>query len=110
MIYVSPFVRTEETAKIIADILKLDQSKIVTDDRLHEIYAGTFDGKTDTEYQRYFSNSLEKFTKNFPGGENYTQVKNRMTEFIYDINAKNKDKTIGIIWEKLAIVLTVLVV
>jgi len=97
VIYVSPFIRTQETAKIVADILNISADKIITDDRLHEVYAGELDGKTDTEYQNYFKTRLEKFTKNMPGGENYLQIRNRMTEFVYDTNIKNKDKNILII-------------
>jgi isoleucyl-tRNA synthetase len=97
LIYVSPFIRTQETAKIISEVLNISADKVITDDRLHEINAGEYDGKTETEYQMYFKNGLEKFVKNFPGGENYTQVKKRMMEFIYDINSKNKNKNILII-------------
>jgi isoleucyl-tRNA synthetase len=97
LIYVSPFARTQESAKIIAETLNIDLAHIITDARLHEINAGELDGKTETEYQRYFGIDLKKFTKNLPGGENYTQVKNRMMEFIYDINSKNSNKNILIV-------------
>ncbi len=97
LIYVSPFVRTQETAKIVAEILGLKPNQVITEDRLHEIYTGQLDGVSEIEYQRYFSNNLEKFTKNFPGGENYTQVKNRMMNFLYDVNTKQIGKNILII-------------
>ena len=94
LIFVSPFVRTQETAKIIAGILNLAPEKIIIDDRLHEVYTGELDGKSDAEYQRFFESRLAKFDKKPVGGENYTEVKNRMTEFIYDIDAKNKVRLI----------------
>jgi len=97
LIYVSPFVRTQETAKIIAEVLQFDNSKIITDDRLHEVYGGELDGKSDAEYQRFFESRMEKFNKTPTGGENYTQIKNRMTEFVYDINSKNEGKNILIV-------------
>jgi isoleucyl-tRNA synthetase len=97
LIYVSPFVRTQETAKIIAEILNIHPDKVITDDRIHEVYGGELDGKTDAEYQRFFGSRLEKFDKTPVGGENYTQIKNRMTEFVYDANSKNKGKNILII-------------
>src|SRR3989339_1523181 len=97
LIFVSPFVRTQETAKIIAGILNLAPEKIIIDDRLHEVYTGELDGKSDAEYQRFFESRLAKFDKKPVGGENYTEVKNRMTEFIYDIDAKNKGKNILIV-------------
>lgn len=97
LIYVSPFIRTQETAKIIADILKIEPKNIITDDRIHEVYAGTLDGRSDADYQRFFESRMEKFEKTPPGGENYRQIKNRMMEFVYDIDAKNKGKNILII-------------
>ena len=97
LIYVSPFVRTQETAKIISGILNLDQSQVITDDRIHEVYGGELDGKPDAEYQRLFESAIEKFDKAPKGGENYTEIKNRMTEFVYDIDVKNKGKNILIV-------------
>ncbi len=97
LIYVSPFVRTQETAKIIADKLNLDPKNIITDDRIHEVYGGELDGKSDAEYQRQFESAIEKFDKAPVGGENYTQIKNRMTEFVYDINKKHEGKNILIV-------------
>ena len=40
---------------------------------------------------------MDKFSKTPKGGENYTDIKNRMTEFVYEINAKNKGKNILIV-------------
>jgi isoleucyl-tRNA synthetase len=97
LIYVSPFIRTQETAKIIAEHLKLKPEQIITDDRLHEVYTGILDGKSDAEYQRFFESSLEKFDKKPEGGENYTEIKNRMTACLYDINAQNQNKNILIV-------------
>ena len=97
LIYVSPFIRTQETAKIIAEVLKIDSANVITDDRIHEVYGGELDGKTDAEYQRFFESRMDKFSKTPKGGENYTDIKNRMTEFIYEINAKNKGKNILIV-------------
>ncbi len=97
LIYVSPFVRTQETAKIISDILNISQDKIITDDRIHEVYGGELDLHPDAEYQRMFESALEKFDKAPVGGENYAQIKNRMTEFIYDINTKHEGRNILIV-------------
>lgn len=97
LIYVSPFIRTQETAKIISTALNIDSDKVITDDRLHEVYTGELDGKSDAEYQKFFESRMEKFDKTPKGGENYMQVKDRMTEFLYDINSKNKGKNILIV-------------
>ena len=97
LIYVSPFPRTTETAKIIAEKIGLSADKIIVDDRLHEIYTGVLDGKSDAEYQTYFGSREEKFHKKPEGGENHQDVKNRLTECLYDINAKNSGKNILIV-------------
>jgi isoleucyl-tRNA synthetase len=97
LIYVSPFIRTQETAEIIANILKLKPEQVITDDRLHEVYTGVMDGKTDAEYQQFFESRMEKFDKKPEGGETYTEIKNRMTSCLYDIETKNKNKNILII-------------
>lgn len=97
IIYCSPFMRTKETAELIADTIGYDKSKIIFDERLHEIFVGEMDGKPDAEYQAFFSGRAEKFTKTPKGGENYTTVKNRMTEFLYDIDMKHAGKNIVIV-------------
>ena len=97
MIYCSPFMRTRETAEIIAEKIGYPLDKIIYDERLHELYGGILDGKPDSEYQAFFGSRFEKFWKTPEGRENYTMVKNRMTEFLYDINAKNEGKHILIV-------------
>ena len=97
VIYASPFVRTQESAKIIAEILKIDQAKIITDDRIHEVNGGELDGHSDAEYQKLFESAIDKFDISPKGGENYTDIKNRMTAFVYDINSRYKGKNILIV-------------
>jgi len=97
LIFSSPFMRSKETAEIIAESLNYPKEKIIIDDRLHEVLGGVYDGKTDGEYQAYFKTREEKFTKTPEGGENYTDIKNRMTEFLYDINSKYEGKKILIV-------------
>jgi len=97
LIYCSPFMRTKETAEIIAEKIGYPKEKIIYDVRLHEIFVGVLDGKPDAEYQAFFGSRFEKFLKTPEGGENYTMVKNRMTEFLYEVNAKHEGKHILII-------------
>ena len=97
IIYCSPFLRTKETAEIIADSIGYSKDKIVYDNRLHEIFVGILDGKPDMEYQNFFHDREEKFWKTPEGGENYTNVKNRMTEFLYEIDKNNQGKNILIV-------------
>jgi isoleucyl-tRNA synthetase len=97
IIYSSPFMRTKETAEIIAENIGYSKDKIVYDNRLHEVSVGVLDGKPDAEYQAFFESREAKFSKTPKGGENYTMVKNRMTEFLYDRDAENEGKNILII-------------
>ncbi len=96
-IYCSPFMRTKETAEIIAEQINYSKDKIVYDERLHEIFVGEMDGKPDAEYQAFFESRAAKFTKTPKGGENYMIVKNRMTDFLYDIDKKHEGKNILIV-------------
>ena len=97
VIYCSPFLRTKETAEIIAENIGYPKNKIIYDERLHEIFQGEFDGKTDAEYQAFFKNREEKFSKRPEGGENYVDVIKRMTSFLYDIDSKNDGKNILVV-------------
>lgn len=94
IIYASPLKRTQQTAKIIA---KAIGAKIITDKRLTEINGGVFNGRPIGEYLRFFQNKAEHFTKTPPGGENYSEIKKRVMEFILEINAKYPNKTILIV-------------
>ena len=93
-IFVSPYFRTRETAKIVA---KLTKAKIIVDKRLSELNCGIFNWQHIKEYRKFFSNPLEQFTKTPPGGENSTDVKKRIFEAILEINSKYKNKNILIV-------------
>ena len=97
MIVSSPFVRAKETAEIIARKLGIEYVDIVYDGRIGELKAGTFDGKSVSEYTDYFSSYEERFTKNTPEGENYADIKKRTADFIYDIENHYSGKNILIV-------------
>ncbi len=96
LIFASDFARTRETAEIVAERLGLGRKKIIFDKRLREVNIGIFEGKDVEEYRR-FASTKEKFSKTPVGGENLTELKNRITEFIYEIDAKYKNKNILIV-------------
>ena len=95
MIFSSDFVRTRETAEIA--VKQLGIRKIFYDKRLREVDAGILNNRPTREYGKYFSSNEEKFIKPAPKGENLTDLKNRMSEFIYDIEEKYSGKNILII-------------
>lgn len=96
MIFSSDFARAHETAEIAANILGYD-AKIIIDKRLREIDCGIFDNKSINDYHAYFASLEEKFDRVAPKGESLTDVKKRMTEFVYDIDARYKGKNILIV-------------
>ncbi|MBI5306281.1 class I tRNA ligase family protein [Candidatus Wolfebacteria bacterium] len=97
LIFVSDFLRAKETAEIVAEQIGLEQAKIIYDKRLWEINTGIFDGQNSNQYSNYFSSLEEKFYKTPENGENLTEFKNRITEFLYEIENKYSDKNILII-------------
>jgi len=97
LIVSSPFLRTRETAELIAREIEYPKEKIVYDNRLAEINTGVFSGGPITEYHAYFSDWKEKFTKSPPGGENLIDLKKRVGNAISDLENKENGKRILII-------------
>ncbi len=96
LIFVSPFLRTKETAEIISKALHIDRSKIIVDDRIHEINVGDWNGKSFDEFVKHFK-VANRFAERAIGGENYSDVKKRVGAFIYDIENKYQGKNILIV-------------
>ncbi len=95
-VFVSPLIRTQETASIIKEELSLNDSQIITDDRIKEVQTG-FNGKSSDEYKSFFKTQEEKFYKKHGEGETLSDIKRRMGDFIYDIDSKYQNKNILII-------------
>jgi len=96
-IYCSPFIRTKETAKLIAKEIDFDENKIVFDDRIVEFNFGDFDSRPYEEYLEYDKSNVHNFTDKLPNGESYQDSKNRVGDFIYDIDSKHKEKNILVV-------------
>ena len=96
-IFTSPFLRTKETAGVIAKILEVEEKNILSDPRLGEINSGSFAEGNPRKYHEYFKNQFEKFSKAPPGGESLTDVKKRMFASIVEIEERYKNKNILII-------------
>lgn len=103
IIFASDFMRTKETAKLLAETLNIDEDKIIYDKRLREIDTGDFAGKPNGEYHKYFTSIEEKFVKKAPNGESLTDLKERVMEFVYEIEEKYKDKKIVIVTHEYAV-------
>ena len=95
LIISSDVLRTQETAKIVAEVLGI--KKIITDSRIREINVGEFMGQKIDKYRRYFSYQAEKFTKRPPGGENLRDLRKRLVDFMLDTEKKYSGKNILLI-------------
>jgi len=96
-IFYSDFLRTKETAFLIAENIGLSVDNLTADKRLREVDASFFDEKKIQDYRSYFSEKEEEFYKNSPNGENLNDLKKRIGDFIYEIDKKFRDKNILIV-------------
>jgi len=97
LIFSSDFVRAKETAEIVATELGVSKDNIIFDKRLREVDAGEFHLRPIKEYRDYFSSQEEKFYKKTPGGEDLTEMKNRLMDFLYETENNYQNKNILII-------------
>ncbi len=97
LIFVSPFVRTKETAEIVRETLGVSSESVIVDERLRELNFGEFEGKSIDEYQKVYPNTPDLFDKHPSGGENEQDVKKRVGDFLYEIENKYSGKTILIV-------------
>lgn len=98
-IYVSPLLRTMQTAEILAEKLGIAKENVIEDERLHELNFGEFSGKGK-------ENVLEKFREwkkangyksPAPGGESYFEAKNRLGSFLYELEREHANETFLIV-------------
>jgi len=94
LIYYSPLQRTKETAKQVADSLGLPSEALIEDNRLLEMGFGEFEGKTIDEYHTFLGGGVGSLTKRPLGGENWTEVKQRVGQLLYELDDKHKGKKI----------------
>lgn len=94
LIFASSYKRTKETAQIIS---KETGAKVVFDDRLEEINTGIYNHKKIEEFSKIFGSIEEKFEKVPEGGESRNQVRQRIFEFIKEVDKKYDGKNILIV-------------
>jgi len=94
LVITSPFVRTKETAEIVAGAIGYDTRQIVVDDRIKEIDTGVFNGRPIAEYRGNFASMEEKLTKRPEGGECLLDVKRRAMALLEELEERYADKTI----------------
>jgi isoleucyl-tRNA synthetase len=94
-IYASPFIRTRETIALIAQELNFPIEKVIFDKRLGDIDAGVYEGKPFS-FINYFKN-LKKFDEKIEGGESPQDVKNRMGQFLYEVDKNHTNENVLIV-------------
>jgi isoleucyl-tRNA synthetase len=88
----SPFERTRETARIVAEALGIPGEEVVFDERLREFDFGSLDG---TSYTNFLQMKQElTCTDLIGGGESYIDARVRFGEFLYDCEQKYAGETI----------------
>lgn len=97
LIFHSPLQRVRETAEMIREGLGLKSNQMTMEGRLKEISVGEFEGKKVSEYLAQYKTGVDRLTITPKGGENWTDVKRRVSEFMYEIEDVHKDKNILII-------------
>lgn len=94
VIYSSPMTRARELAKIISEATG---AKIIIDERLTELNAGSFNWKPVKEYRKFFAKPSERWDSAPLGGETLADVKRRVFSFAEEINSNHKEERIAIV-------------
>jgi isoleucyl-tRNA synthetase len=107
VIFVSPYLRTRQTAEIAAKVLGVPAKHIITEPALAEINAGVFAGDSIEEYTAYFHTKKDYFEERPPEGvgadglhhigESRLDVKKRIGTFLYSLNKQYQGKNILIV-------------
>ncbi|MDO8408244.1 MAG: class I tRNA ligase family protein [bacterium] len=101
-VYVSPLLRTRQTAEIVAQALGISKDAILYDERIRELGFGEFDGKTALEEFLAYRAS-HGFADPIPGGESYLDAKRRFGSFIYELEREFTGEAILIVSHGIAI-------
>jgi len=94
LIFSSDVLRTKETSQIVSKELGL---KVNFDERLREWNFGVLNGQPIEKLNQFYANDLDRFKKAPEKGENLTDVRKRMMDFVFDLEKKYKNKNILIV-------------
>ena len=103
LIFASPLLRTQQTAEIVGDTLKI---KFKTDKRLREQNTGIFNAEVFEKLKYFFGErSMRRFSLRPRKGETYIEIEKRMAGFLKDVDKNYKDKNILIVSHELPLLL-----
>lgn len=94
-IYVSPFARTRESARIAAEVLGLPESAVVVDERLSEFPFGDLHNGPHDAFLSW--RETHGYDDAVPGGGSYQDAKTRFGAFLYELEKTHTHKSILII-------------
>ena len=94
LIFCSDYLRTKQTAEIVAKALNL---KIIADIRLGDPDIGDCSGKPKVRFYDEFSAPIKRFELAPKNGESWNSVKERLSVFLEEIEAKYLGKNILIV-------------
>jgi isoleucyl-tRNA synthetase len=101
IIVTSPFLRTEETARIIKDLCG---AELVIDERLREFNTGIYSDKSIDEFHKAERVHFSNLDRKIPGGESHRDVMDRTMLVLHDCEKKYEGKNIlmvmhgGLLW------------
>jgi len=97
-IFTSPNLRARQTGEIVADTIGLSKDAVVIDNRIMEIQYGDFEGKSFSgDFVRYRDTVMKTMDDSLPNGDSFQKIKNRLGDFIYEINDREKNEVILIV-------------
>ncbi len=102
-IYASPFLRTRETAELVAEAIGLPKEKIIYDKRIRELDFGDFSERPTKEYWNFMKGKVWTLDTKIPGGESFQEGKRRLGEFLYDVDVRNSNENILVVSHGLAV-------
>jgi isoleucyl-tRNA synthetase len=96
-IFCSPFLRTRETAEIVAEQINFPKDRIIYENKIREFEFGDLSNKPAKDYERHSQNDNWNFDTKIAGGESFQDVKNRFGEFLYNIDKNYQNEIILIV-------------
>jgi broad specificity phosphatase PhoE len=109
LIFASPYLRTFETARFIAEYAKLNEIEIIRDERIREREFGIFDRLTwRGSVEKYPEEcarreEIGKFYYRPPGGESWCDVALRVRNFWRDLSLHHADEKILIVTHEVVV-------
>lgn len=97
LIVYSPLQRTQETADLLKKTLQIQDESVYADERLQETKIGELEGKSLEEYRALFNSGTKRLTERPEGGETWLEMKQRVGEFLFELDATYTNKRILVI-------------